>query len=201
MNYNKEIDKIKKQIKKSIQPEETEEIKQKIDSQIDDAKSVKTNKKEYEESRQTTKSKNEKTKKQRIYDSEDVKLPDKNTSISLSIPQESDVIIDNIYAEIEVFSPSENWSKYWGEVKRGHVNTLKNILDAAISNNGRDIVSQNLKNSSENIGEMIERIMYSSDEEQIEIDLAEFSEIVNGTPLALDEIKELSEDSEIYETN
>ena len=200
MNYNKELDKIKKQIKKTIQSQETEEIKQKIDSQIDDAKSVKTNKKEYEESKLTN-SKSEKTKKQRIYDPKDVELSDKNTSISLSIPQEFDVIIDNIYAEIEVFSPSENWSKYWGEVKRGHVNTLKNILDSAISNNGRDIVSQNLKNSSENIGEMIERIMYASDEEQIEIDLAEFSEIVNGAPLSLDEIKELSEDSEVYETN
>lgn len=200
MNYNKELDKIKKQIKKTIQSQETEEIKQKIDSQIDDAKSVKTNKKEYEESKLTN-SKSEKTKKQRIYDPKDVELSDKNITNRLSIPYESDIIIDNISAEIERFSPSENWSKYWSQVKQGHVNTLKNILDSAISNNGRDIVSQNLKNSSENIGEMIERIMYASDEEQIEIDLAEFSEIVNGAPLSWDEIMELSEDSEVYETN
>lgn len=200
MNYNKELDNIKNQIKKTIQSEETEEIKQKIDAQIDDAKTIKTNKKEYEETKQTYR-KSEKTKKHRIYDPEDIEPPDKNTTISLPIPYESDVIIDNIYAEVDRFSPSENWSNYWSNIKQGHVNTLRNILDTAISNNGQDIISQNLKNSSENIGEMIERIMYASDEEQIEIDLAEFSEIVNGAPLSLDEIKELSEDSETYETN
>lgn len=200
MNYNKELDKLKKQIKKTIQPEESEEIKQKIDSQIDDTKSVKTNKQEYETSKQIPK-KQDKIKKQRIYEPKDVETSDKKVINRLSIPYESDIIIDNIYAEIERFTPSENWSDYWSNVKHGHVNTLRNILDSAISNNRRDAIAQNLQNSAENIGEMIERIMYGSDEEQIEIDLAEFSEIVNGAPLSLDEIKELSEDSEIYETN
>ena len=200
MNYNKELDKIKKQIKKTIQTEETEEIKQKIDSQIDESKSVKTNKQEYETGKQKPK-KQDKNKKQRTYDPQSVDTSDKNIISRASIPYESEVIIDNIYAEIERFTPSENWSSYWSKVKQGHVNTLKDILDRAISNNGRDVAAQNLKNSSENIAEMIERIMYSSDEEQIEIDLAEFSEIANGAPLSLEEIKELSEDSEIYETN
>lgn len=200
MDYNKELGKIKKQIKKTNQSEEPEEIKQKIDSQIDDTKSVKTNKQEYETSKQIPK-KQDKIKKQRIYEHKDVEISDKKVTNRLSIPHESDIIIDNIYSEIERFTPSENWSEYWANVKQGHVNTLRNILDSAISNNGRDVIAQNLQNSAENIGEMIERIMYASDEEQIEIDLAEFSEIVNGAPLSLDEIKELSEDSEIYETN
>ena len=95
MNYNKELDKIKKQIKKTIQHEESEEIKQKIDSQIDDTKSAKTNKQEYETSKQIPK-KQDKIKKQRIYDPKDVETSDKKVTNRLSIPHESDIIIDNI---------------------------------------------------------------------------------------------------------
>ena len=115
------------------------------------------------------------------------------------LPKESDIVLRNIEEMIANWQPLLNWSNYFIEAKKQDKTTLSNILQQAISETGREEIAKRLQNAATNIIDTVERILYSSDEEQVNLDLVDIATIIKGRSLTPEESIDLTESSEYFE--
>lgn len=134
------------------------------------------------------------------------------------VPDEADMIIDNVIDDIEYMStlagveeqidnwqPLANWTPSLEAAKRHDRSVLMSTLAGAIMSEGRDAVARRLKEKAEEINSLVTEILYASGSKegnfkdgrtQVNEDLNRFSAIIMGRPLNLEESKRLTEISE-----
>lgn len=115
------------------------------------------------------------------------------------LPSETDIVLKNIEQLISNWQPMVNWSNYFVEAKKQDKTTLTNILQQAISETGREEIAKRLQNAATNIIDTVERILYSSDEEQVNLDLVDIATIIKGHSLTPEESINLTESAEYFE--
>lgn len=121
-----------------------------------------------------------------------------NTKVSL--PKQTDLVLQNVRDLINQFTPSSLWSNYWRQKKEEDKNKLQSLLDNAIAQEGKDVVAERLENYAGDIERIINSILYGSDEEQVQFDLVEFATIIKGRSLTQQESSELTDLMEMQET-
>ncbi len=121
-----------------------------------------------------------------------------NTKISL--PKQTDLVLQNIRDLINQYAPSSLWSNYWMQKKEEDKNKLQSLLDNAIAQEGENVVAERLENYAGDIERIINSILYGSDEEQVQFDLVEFATIIKGRSLTQQESSELTDLMEMQET-
>ena len=112
---------------------------------------------------------------------------------------ETSIVLSNVWNQINSFSPMWNWSEYFTKVKTQDVNDLVKILSDAISQNGADVTAMRLQNMSSDYNSIIDRILYSSDENTVNYELANMATILKGSSLTLEESKRLTESAETFD--
>ncbi len=116
-----------------------------------------------------------------------------------SLPQEADNVLRHIEQMIAEWQPMPNWSAYFTEVKREDTTRLETILQSSIIEIGRTETARRLQNTATNVIDLADRVMYSSDEDQVQLDLVEFATILKGRSLTPEEAIDLTELAEIQE--
>lgn len=119
--------------------------------------------------------------------------------IKPSLPQESDNVLRHIEQMISEWEPMANWSAYFTEAKREDKTRLETILQSSITEKGRIETARSLQNTATNVIDLADRVMYSSDEDQVQLDLVEFATILKGRSLTPEEAIDLTELAEIQE--
>lgn len=118
----------------------------------------------------------------------------------ISLPTQTDLVLQNIRDLINQFTPSSLWSDYWTQKKEDDKNKLQSLLDNAIAQEGEDVVAERLQNYAGDIERIINSILYGSDEEQVQFDMVEFATIIKGRSLTVQESSELTGLMESQET-
>lgn len=121
-----------------------------------------------------------------------------NSQIS-TLPSETDIVLRHVEEMIANWIPLPDWSRYFIEAKKNDKNTLTNILDQSITEIGRVDTAKRLQNAATDIIETVERILYSSNEEQVQIDLVDIATILKGRSLTAEESINLTESGEYFE--
>ena len=96
------------------------------------------------------------------------------------------------------WKPFPNWSKYFTEVKREDKNRLKALLDGKIAEVGRKETARRLQENAEGINHMADEILYSSDEDAVNMDLNYIATVLKGSPLTADESAYYTQLAESY---
>lgn len=134
----------------------------------------------------------------------------------IELPRKSDIVLNNVVEygnmfnlyivqdEINGWQPEENWSDYFRRVKEGHRNMAIQILTEGISSGegfdgigtgktfqaGDIVVAKRLEEeSASQILDMIQTILYSSNEDRVNIELTNFATYVKGASLSAEESK------------
>ena len=113
-------------------------------------------------------------------------------------PIEADSVLYQIEQMIADWKPFPNWSKYFTEVKREDKNRLKALLDGKIAEVGRKETARRLQENAEGINHMADEILYSSDEDAVNMDLNYIATVLKGSPLTADESAYYTQLAESY---
>lgn len=113
-------------------------------------------------------------------------------------PIEEDSVLHQIEQMIADWKPFPNWSKYFTEVKREDKNRLKALLDGKIAEVGRKETARRLQENAEGINHMADEILYSSDEDAVNMDLNYIATVLKGSPLTADESAYYTQLAESY---
>ena len=113
-------------------------------------------------------------------------------------PIEQDSVLHQIEQMIADWKPFPNWSKYFTEVKREDKNRLKALLDGKIAEVGRKETARRLQENAEGINHMADEILYSSDEDAVNMDLNYIATVLKGSPLTADESAYYTQLAESY---
>lgn len=117
------------------------------------------------------------------------------------LPRETEVAFKRIEDMINNWSPSSLWSEELKRIKTNDRNTLKSVLDGAVSSLGREQVIRNcIGNEYELIG-IVQQVLYMSGStykeysarEGVQIDIQKFTEILYGRPLTVAESKDITD--------
>ena len=113
-------------------------------------------------------------------------------------PIEEDSVLHQIEQMIADWKTFPNWSKYFTEVKREDKNRLKALLDGKIAEVGRKETARRLQENAEGINHMADEILYSSDEDAVNMDLNYIATVLKGSPLTADESAYYTQLAESY---
>lgn len=113
-------------------------------------------------------------------------------------PIEEDSVLTQIEQMIADWKPFSNYSKYFTEVKREDKNRLKALLDGKIAEVGRKETARILQQNAEGINHMVDEILYSSDEDAVNMDLNYIATVLKGSPLTADESAYYTQLAESY---
>jgi len=117
------------------------------------------------------------------------------------LPRETEVAFNQIEDLINNWTESILWSEELKRIKRNDRNTLKSVLDGAISSLGREQVIRNCVNHERDLIDIVNRVLYGSGSkykeysarEGVQIDINKFTEILYGRPLTVAESKDISD--------
>ena len=123
----------------------------------------------------------------------------KQRKASHNLPRESDNVLRHIEQMIADWQPMPNWSAYFVSAKKEDKTRLESILQSSIIEIGRTNTARRLQNTATNVFDLADRIMYASDEDQVQLDLVEFATILKGRSLTPEEAIDLTELAEIQE--
>lgn len=123
----------------------------------------------------------------------------KQRKASQNLPRESDNVLRHIEQMIADWQPMPNWSAYFTSAKKDDKTRLETILQTSIAEIGRINTARRLQNTATNVFDLADRIMYASDEDQVQLDLVEFATILKGRSLTPEEAIDLTELAEIQE--
>ena len=118
-----------------------------------------------------------------------------------NLPRETEVAFNQIEDLINNWTESILWSEELKRIKRNDRNTLKSVLDGAISSLGREQVIRNCVNHERDLIDIVNRVLYGSGSkykeysarEGVQIDINKFTEILYGRPLTVAESKDISD--------
>lgn len=117
------------------------------------------------------------------------------------LPRETEVAFKQIEDMINNWSSSSLWSEELKRIKTNDRNTLKSVLDGAVSSLSKEQVIRNcIGNEYELIG-IVQRVLYASGStykeysarEGVQIDIQKFTEILYGRPLTVAESKDITD--------
>ena len=128
------------------------------------------------------------------------------------LPLYTDLVLQQVEDMIDNWEPPSTWSEWFAETKRRDRNTLKSMLDGAISTNGRDAVAKRCEEHATTIIGLTERILYDSGKnirdksgriivENMLVYINEFSAIIMGRPLTVEESAQYADWQESSETD
>lgn len=123
----------------------------------------------------------------------------KQRKANQNLPRESDNVLRHIEQMIADWQPMPNWSAYFTSAKKDDKTRLETILQTSIAEIGRINTARRLQNTATNVFDLADRIMYASDEDQVQLDLVEFATILKGRSLTPEEAIDLTELAEIQE--
>lgn len=123
----------------------------------------------------------------------------KQRKASQNLPRESDNVLRHIEQMIADWEPMPNWSPYFTSAKKEDKTRLESILQTSIAEIGRTNTARRLQNTATNVIDLADRILYSSDEDQVQLDLVEFATILKGRSLTPEESIALTELAETQE--
>lgn len=126
-------------------------------------------------------------------------LQTKQRKARLNLPREVDVVLKQIEQMIAEWQPFANWSEYFTQMKKQDKLQLSGMLESAILSESRVEVARRLQQVAEHIIDVADRILYSSDEEQVELDLVYFATILKGRALTAEESMNFTEQAETNE--
>ena len=115
-----------------------------------------------------------------------------------SPPHEEDVVLRTIEQMIDQWSPLPHWSTYFTQAKSENRKSLQALLDTNIALMGRKEVARRLQAEAENVITMADEILYSSDEDAVNLDLTHLASLLKGAPLTLEESIYFTEVAENY---
>lgn len=127
-----------------------------------------------------------------------------------SPPKQVYATLENVREQIRQWTPSTIWNSRLSDVKQRDKNTLENILNGAIAQQGEEAVSKRLEENSLEVNALLQEILYGSGSKegnfkngrtQVNFDLARFSAIVMGRSLTVEESMDLTELAETLEVN
>lgn len=113
-------------------------------------------------------------------------------------PHEEDLILRTIEQMIADWTPYPNWSDYFTQAKKQNRDSLRALLDSSIASHGRKEVARRLQAEAETVIALADEILYSSDEDAVNLDLAYFATILKGSALTLEESIYFTEVAENY---
>ena len=113
-------------------------------------------------------------------------------------PHEEDTVLRMIEDMIDQWSPYPNWSDYFTRAKQEHKNLLKSLLENNIALYGRTEVARRLQAEADIVITLADEILYSSDEDAVNLDLAHLATILKGAPLTPEESAYFTEAAENY---
>lgn len=122
----------------------------------------------------------------------------KSKQLKYNPPSEQDSVLYQIEEMIRDWKPFPNWSKYFTEAKREDLNRLKALLDGKIAEVGRKETARRLQENAEGINHMADEILYSSDEDAVNMDLNYIATVLKGSPLTADESAYYTQLAESY---
>lgn len=128
------------------------------------------------------------------------------------LPLYTDLVLQQVEDMINSWEPPSTWSEWFAETKRRDRNTLKSMLDGAISSDGRDAVAKRCEENATTIIGLTERILYDSGKnirdksgriivENMLVYINEFSAIIMGRPLTVEESAQYADWQESSETD
>lgn len=115
-----------------------------------------------------------------------------------SPPHEEDLVLRTIEQMIAEWSPYPNWTDYFTQAKAQDRDKLRALLDSSIASLGRKEVARRLQADAETVIVLADEILYSSDEDAVNLDLANFASILKGSALTLEESIYFTEAAENY---
>lgn len=126
------------------------------------------------------------------------------TMQEMQLKAETEFVLSNIEDLVDRWDESLVWSVSLKAVKRIDVDTLKNVLEGAITALGREQVALNCLNNQTELMEIVTRVLYASGDTYkqygidsgrsgVQRDIAKFKEIIYGRKLTVEESKEISE--------
>ena len=123
----------------------------------------------------------------------------KQRKATQNLPRESDNVLRHIEQMIADWQPMPNWSAYFTSAKKQDKTRLETILQTSITEIGRANTARRLQNTATIVIDLADRIMYASDEDQVQLDLVEFATILKGRSLTPEEAIDLTELAETQE--
>lgn len=119
---------------------------------------------------------------------------------------QTDVVMETlneIQDTLDGYEPPTNISGSLQDIKRNDATTLKNIVDGAISRDGREEVARRCEANATALLDLVNDILYASGKKSNDLGregfqrkVNEFARIVNGMALTIDESADLTERSE-----
>lgn len=128
-----------------------------------------------------------------------IKSTIKKQKPTTELPKQGDIILHNVRATINAWSPGSTWSEYWKNVKENDKNKLVSMLDKTVESEGFNTVARRLQTNADDIERIVNSILYGSDEEQTQFDLIHFATIILGRSLSVEESAELTDLQESQE--
>ncbi len=128
--------------------------------------------------------------------------------IKQDYPFASEVIINNFMSQIEQWTPKAIWSDVFQAIKEGDKNTLKNIINGAINDQGIDSVAVRIEENANELNDLFSEILYGSGSaeyeihsgrKQVQLDLQRIASIVRGRSLTPKESLSIMNAMEDYE--
>ena len=89
--------------------------------------------------------------------------------IKQDYPVASEVIINNFMSQIEQWTPKGIWSDVFQGIKEGDKNTLKNIINGAINDQGKQAVAVRIEENANELNDLFAEILYGSGSAEYEI--------------------------------
>lgn len=117
------------------------------------------------------------------------------------LPRETELAFKQIEDMINNWSPSSLWSEELKRIKTNDRNTLKSVLDGAVSSLGREQVIRNCIGNEYELTGIVQQVLYMSGStykeysarEGVQIDIQKFTEILYGRPLTVAESKDITD--------
>ena len=117
------------------------------------------------------------------------------------LPRETEVVFKQIEDMINNWTPSSLWSEELKRIKTSDRNTLKSVLDGAVSSLGKEQVIRNCIGKEYELIGIVQRVLYTSGStykdysarEGVQIDIQKFTEILYGRPLTVAESKDITD--------
>ena len=122
-----------------------------------------------------------------------IKATTKKRTPKTELPKQGEIILHNVRATINAWTPGTTWSEYWTSVKENDKNKLVALLGRAVDSEGFNTVARRLQRNADDIERIVNSILYGSDEEQVQFDLVHFATIILGRSLSVEESAELTD--------
>ncbi len=119
-------------------------------------------------------------------------------------PGQPPSIVDSVLSAVEDliarFPDGNDWKEWQYQLHEKHKNILKGMLETQIMLSGRTAVAMRLQNATEDIVQMVERIIYGdSKDEAFQADIGWFAQIVKGDNLTAEEALYIQDLANEYE--